>query len=226
MAKSQLAGQRQEIRALGGDNYEFIDGDRHDPIVADGEQHPNQYGGTWSLKQDRPDKWVITYELDGKVTGVNVITVIDGGQTRLDDWKGTNADGSTDTEHAVGTRVGSGSGVVGTWELKSAEESAPSDWVIKPYGDDGLSFAWPANQGHQDIKFDGKDYPAEGPRTPPGLTSCGKRVDERTIDLTTKLKGKIVGTDEIQVSQDGKAITSTVHEPGQDKAAVFVYDKI
>jgi hypothetical protein len=40
------------------------------------------------------------------------------------------------------------------------------------------------------------------------------------------LKGKIAFTEEMQVSQDGNSITHTLHFAGQDKAVVFVYDRL
>ena len=66
--KSQMTGQREEIKDLGGNKYEFKFGDVTQSIVLDGADHPNKFGGTWAIKPDGTDKWTETDKHDGKVT--------------------------------------------------------------------------------------------------------------------------------------------------------------
>jgi hypothetical protein len=138
--------------------------------------------------------------------------------------KGTRPDGSPFTETIEAKRVGSGSGICGTWE-STMMQMQPTNFVIKPYGTDGLSLITPAYEEHLDMKFDGKEYPDHGPRVTPGSTSSGKRTDEHTIEMTDKIKGKVMGTTEMKVSQDGKTLTATVHNSGVDKPFVYVYER-
>jgi hypothetical protein len=97
--------------------------------------------------------------------------------------------------------------------------------VIKPYGNDGLSFSFPEEQEHQEIKFDGKDYPQQGPRATPGETSSAKRIDEHTLQVTDKLNGKVTSRHESVVSQDGMTLTDTRYETGQKKPLILVFEK-
>ena len=222
--KSQLTGLRSEIKDLGGNKYEFKFGDDTQTVVADGKQHPNKFGGTWGIKQDAPDKWTETHEHGGKVTSTSTWTLSDGGNQTTIETKGTRVDGSSYTESTVWKRVGSGTGIAGTWENTQAQFAA-EDWEIKPWETDGLSFTTPSANEHLDMKFDGKDYVDRGPREAPGSTSSGKRVDQHTIELTDKIKGKVMSTEDLKVSEDGKTLTVTVHFPGVDKPGIFVYDK-
>lgn len=223
--QSQVTGQREEIKDLGGNKYEFKFGDITQTIALDGADHPNTMGGgTWAIKQDGPDKWTETDKHGGKVTSTSTWTLSDGGNTFTSQTKGTRPDGTTYTESFTAKRISGGPGLPGVWESTNSQFAA-TDWVIKPYGTDGLSFASPADKEHMEIKFDGKDYPDHGPRVAPGSMSSGKRVDQHTIEMTDKVKAKVVDTAEMKVSDDGKTLTVTVHNAGVEKPLTFVYDR-
>ncbi|MGH9585108.1 MAG: hypothetical protein ACRD4O_19485 [Bryobacteraceae bacterium] len=221
-----MAGQQQEIKSLGGDKYDWIYGDMHMPIVADGREHSTKFGGTYSVKQEAPDKWVMTRMHHGHVTAVHTWTLSDGGQQWNIKTKGTHPDGSSFTENETKTRVGAGSGFAGTWESKHDQLSSFPNWVIGTYGQNGLSFRTPADQEYQNVKFDGKEYPDHGPRVPPGATSSAKRIDEHTIQVTDDLKGKVLDTQELKVSGDGKTLTDTEHVSGEQTPQIIVFEKM
>jgi hypothetical protein len=85
-------------------------------------------------------------------------------------------------------------------------------------------------------KYDGKDSPysgvgstAEGVGTPNEAdTIAVKRVDANTITATSKNTGKVVLTERIVVSSDGKVMTITsqgTNERGQPNSSSAVWDK-
>jgi len=85
-------------------------------------------------------------------------------------------------------------------------------------------------------KYDGKDSPysgvgstAEGVGTPNGAdTITVKRVDANTITAVSKNAGKVVLTEKIAVSSDGKVMTITsqgTNEQGQPNSATSAWDK-
>jgi translation elongation factor EF-1alpha len=76
------------------------------------------------------------------------------------------------------------------------------------------------------MKFDGKDYEEKGPNVAPGSMSSGKRVNAHTLEVTDKVKGQVMDHTKFEISPDGKALTLTIHEPGQPKPLMIVYDKI
>lgn len=219
------AGQVQQIKHLGGNKYDWTYGDNHLEIIADGKERPYKFGGTYSLRQDSPDKWVMTSKLNGQVTSVQTWTLLDGGQQWNSEIKGTRPDGSSFTTERTSTRVGTGSGFAGKWEVKDTKFSSEPVMIIQPYGNDGLSFKWPADKEDQDIKFDGKDYADLGPQITPGSASSGKRIDEHTIQMTDKVHGKAMDTRELKVSEDGRTLTDKMYVTGEQKPVITVWQK-
>jgi hypothetical protein len=55
--------------------------------------------------------------------------------------------------------------------------------------------------------------------------SSGQRVNDRTIQLTDKIGEKVLDTQEISVSDDGRTLTMTRHLPQQSEPNVLVFDK-
>jgi hypothetical protein len=90
---------------------------------------------------------------------------------------------------------------------------------------DGLSFITPSEQETKNVKFDGKEYPNEGPNADRGASSSIRRVDERTLVMTDKAGGKVRDTEEIDLSADLKTLTITVHITGRDKPNVMVFER-
>lgn len=58
-----------------------------------------------------------------------------------------------------------------------------------------------------------------------GLTSAARRVNERTVEVTDKANGKVIDTQEISVSDDGKTLTMTVHPPGGSEPNVMAFER-
>lgn len=219
------AGQVQQIKNLGGNKYDWIYGDNQLELIVDGKERPSKFGGTYLARQESPNKWTIAYKHDGQVTSVETWTLSDGGRQWNSNTKGTRPDGSSFTVETTRTRIGAGSGFAGKWEVKNATFSSAPVMIIKPYGNDGLSFRWPREKEHQDIKFDGKDYPDVGPRVPHGSTTSAKRTGKHTIQAADKLNGKVTDTQELKVSEDGRTLTYTIHVKGEQKPLIEVWEK-
>jgi hypothetical protein len=107
--------------------------------------------------------------------------------------------------------------LVGTWKLNVAKSKAPfksGTSVIESVGDgikftvdlvgaDGAKSHWGFT-----AKFDGKDVPVTGDSMY-GDTVAVTRINERTLQIVGKYKGKPSTTHTITVSADGKTRTST-----------------
>ena len=74
-----------------------------------------------------------------------------------------------------------------------------------------------------DAKFDGKDYPVKGPNA--ARTVSLKKVNDRSIDLTIKRDGKIVGVNHMTVSADGKTLTVKMETKAQNRTNSFTFTK-
>jgi hypothetical protein len=224
--KSKIAGEQMKIEDLGGNKYKFTFGNVSDTITADGTDQPAHFGRTISIAAEGPKNWKMVIKKDGKVISSMTHTLSDDGNTQTIKGTDTKADGSTSDFEVVEKRVGSGSGWGGTWESTEVKIGSPDEYDVEKYGASGLTFNAPAESDVLSMNFDGKDYEEKGPNVAPGSTSSGKRVDAHTLEVTDKVKGKVMDHTRFQVSEDGKTLTLTIHETGQPNALTIVYDKI
>lgn len=128
--------------------------------------------------------------------------------------------------------------MVGTWKLNVAKSKTTyksGTSVIEAVGDavkvtadlvgaDGTAFHWTWT-----AKYDGKEAPVEG-TTPfgPGATASITRVDPHTVKVVGKRDGKVILSQTIVVSADGKTRTVTTKgtdAKGQPIDTVSVYDR-
>jgi hypothetical protein len=75
--------------------------------------------------------------------------------------------------------------------------------------------------------LDGNDHPDLDPNGgDKGTSHSGRRVNERSLEVTEKSKGKITGTRQIELSGDLKTLTITVRLMGQIKPqSILVYSR-
>jgi hypothetical protein len=50
-------------------------------------------------------------------------------------------------------------------------------------------------------------------------------MDERTLEITNKIKGKVTRTEQIELSPDLKTLTITVHPAGQREPNIFAFER-
>jgi hypothetical protein len=224
-SKSKMTGEQVKIESLGGNKFTITFGDISDTLVADGTDQPVHFGRTQSLKLDGPNIWKIVTKKDGRTLYNETCTLSPDGKTMNIVVAGTRPDGSTFSEQMTTRGIAGTSGFAGTWESTSLKIGSPAEFDIQPYQGDGLSFAVPADKDTLSMKFDGKDYSEAGPNVAPGSTSSGRRANDHTLEVTDKVKGKVIDTTQFKVSPDGKTLTLTVQEKGQSKPLTFVYDK-
>ena len=224
-AKSKFSGEQIKIDDLGQNRYKITGGVDSDTITADGTDQPVHYGRTEAITKQGPNVWKIVMKKDGKVLSTGTWTLSGDGKTLAVKGSNVKPDGTNADFEAAVKRVGSGSGWAGTWESTDVKISSPDEYIISSYQGDGLSFSTPAYKEVLNMKLDGKDYPATGPNVPPGATSSGKRVNASTLEITEKIKDKVMDHVAYQVSADGNTLTLTIHETGQPKPLTAVYEK-
>jgi hypothetical protein len=223
--KSQMNGLDYKIEDAGGGQYRFIFGDDVETLTLDGKGHVTKYGDTWSIKTTGPSSWDSTSERDGKVTSKSKWTVSADNQTFTSLDENMRPDGSTGKTEAVFKRTGGTSGLVGTWQTTSVKILSPTSITIAKWQGDGYSRTNPVFKETLEFKLDGKEYAPKGPRVPPGLTVSAKKIDDHGMELTYKLKGKMMETDKYEVSADGKTLTQTVTYSGVSKPEIDVWDR-
>ena len=197
-----------------------------DTVVADGSDQPGLRGTTLSFTVEGPNNWEVVRKMKGHTLLTGYWTLSEDGKTLNDAYTEYAPDGSTSSLPYVYERTAGTSGFPGTWDSESEKVKSGIELQIQPYEGDGLSFNSPDAEMTRKIKFDGNDYPDLDPDVAPGSASSGRRVNERSLEITDKLQGKITGTRQIELSTDLKALTMTVRLVGQNKPKnIFVFDR-
>lgn len=224
-SKSILTDQ-MKVKSLGANKYAFdFGGGQAEPVVADGTDQPVLFGTTLAVTVEGPNSWNVVRKKDGRVLLTALWQLSQDGKTLTDHYKEFQPNGSTFSLDYVYERTDGNSGFPGTWESTGEKVNSVYEFQIQPYGDDGLSFINPAQHQTQNMKFDGKDYPNVGPDVPEGLVSSGRRINERTLEMTDKIKGKVITTRQVSLSPDLKTLTITVHLVGHTKPNVLAFDR-
>jgi hypothetical protein len=222
-SKSTLTDQ-MKVESAGGNKYVLdFGGGSPETIAADGTDQPGNYGTTFAITVAAPDKWKGVRKKDGRVLLTGIWTLSKDGNSLTDDFTSYRPDGSQFHLLYVYKRVGAGQGFVGMWESASEQVNSAYEMEIGTFEGDGLSFVTPGVQKH--LHFDGKDYANEAPDAPPGYTSSGRHADDGSLELTDKINGKVIYTQQIMLSSDRKTLTVTVHRAGGDKPNVQVFDR-
>jgi hypothetical protein len=198
-----------------------------DTIVADGSDQPGLRGTTLSVTVKGPNSWEVIRKMKGHTLLTGYWTLSEDGNTLNDAYSEYAPDGSTALFLPyVYERTAGSSGFTGTWDSESEKVKAGIELQIQPYEGDGLSFNGPDADMTKKMKFDGNDYPDLDQNGDTGPASSGRRVNERSLEITDKFKGKITGTRQIELSTDLKTLTMTVRLVGQSRPkSILVFDR-
>jgi hypothetical protein len=237
-SKSKLYDE-MKVEAAGANRYTFTFGPGQvDTVVADGNDQPALQGTTLSITVKGPNNWEVIRKMKGRTLLTAHWTLSEDGKTLKDDYTQYLPDGITLFSQPlpngstlflpyVYERTAGNSGFPGTWDSESAKVKAGIELQIQPYEGDGLSLKRSDEEMAKKFKFDGNDYPDLDPNGgDAGTAYSGRRVNERSLEITDKFKGKITGTRQIELSKDLKTLTVTVHLVGQNRPqSIFVYDR-
>jgi hypothetical protein len=229
LSKSKLADQ-MTIASAGANRYTltFAGVGDTETLVADGTDQPGVSDSTVSITIEAPNNWKIVRKQGGRTVLSANWKLSDDGKTLTDTFFGNQPDGSTSRVDLVYKRAEtstSNSGIPGTWETTEEKMNTAYELKIRPYEGDGLAFQVSGGGPETDVKFDGKDYPPATASPAQGNTTSARRLDARSIELTKKLKGKILETREITVSADGKILTMTRHLVDQRVPNILIFDR-
>jgi hypothetical protein len=225
-AKSKL-NDEMKVEAAGANRYTFTFAPGAvDTVVADGSDQPALQGTTLSVTAKGPDNWVVIRKMKGRTLLTGYWTLSADGKTLSDDYTEFAPDGSKTNILYMYERTAGRSGFTGTWDSDSEKVKPGIELQIEPYEGDGLSFDSRGADMVEKIKFNGNDYPAVDPDASPGSASSGRGVNERSVDITEKLKGEIACTRRIELSRDLKTLTMSLHLVGQNRPqSILVFDR-
>jgi hypothetical protein len=225
-SKSKLTDE-MKVEAAGANKYTItFQPGAVDTIVADGTDQPAISGSTLSITAKGPNIWTVVRKKDGRMLLTADWTLSADGKTLTDEFTGLGSDGTKTTTHYVYARTAGSSGFAGTWDSDNAKPDAGMEVRIQSYEGDGLSIDGPEGQIIRSLKFDGKDYPSSGADAPAGLVASGRRVNERSLEFLDKYKGRILQTQQMEISEDLKTLTLRIILAGEDKARnVYVFER-
>jgi hypothetical protein len=229
LSKSKLADQ-MTIAPVGANRYTltFAGVGETETLVADGTDQPGVLGSTISLTAEAPGNWKVVRKRGGRTLLTANWKLSDDGKALTDTFISNRPDGSTSRIDLVYKRAegsASNSGIPGTWETTEEKPDSAVEIEIRPYEGDGLSFISSGGQPAKNVKFDGKDYPPAGGSPAAGGVTSARRLSDHSIELTKKLKGKIVETRGITISPDLKTLTMTLHIVDQRLPNILVFDR-
>lgn len=223
-SRSQLFDE-MKVEALGANMYAFdFGGGKAVTVVADGTDQPTDFG-TMSVTFEDPNVWKFAGKKNGRVGSTATWRLSEDGEILSDDYIVYQADGSTLHLNYLYKRTAGGSGFAGTWDSTNEKVTSVYEIGIRPYEGNGLSFVNAAQKSIQDMRFDGQDYPSQGPDVAAGSVSSGHRVNETILDITDKLNGEITDIRELKLSPDLKTLTITVRPARRSKPNILVFDR-
>jgi hypothetical protein len=224
-SKSKLTDQ-MKVEVAGANKYAIdFGGGVAEIVVADGKDQPGRFGTTLAITVEGPDTWKVVRKRNGRTLLTGIWKLSEDGKTLSDSFTANQPNGSTFSLDYLYKRTAGSSGFAGTWESTSEKVNSAFELQIRPYQGDGFSFINPAQGSTQNMKFDDNDYPNLGPNVALGSASSGRRVNERTLEITDKIKGKVTDTRQIEISPDGKTLTMIVHAVGRSKPNILVFDR-
>jgi hypothetical protein len=237
-SKSKLTDE-MKVEVVAENKYAITFGPGQvDTVVADGSDQPALSGTTLSVTVKGPNSWEVVRKMKGRTLLTAQWTLSEDGKTLHDAFTqylpdGTTLfslplpNGSTLFLPYVYERTAGNSGFPGTWDSESAKVKTGIELQIQPYERDGLSFKRSDEEMVKRIKLDGSDYPDLDPNGGnKGTTYSGRRVNERSLEITDKFKGKITGTRQIELSTDLKTLTMTERLVGQGRPkSILVFDR-
>jgi len=236
-SKSKL-NDEMKVEAAGANRYTLTFGPGQvDTVVADGSDQPALSGTTFSITVKGPNSWEVVRKLKGRTLLKAQWTLSEDGKTLNDAFTQFLPDGMTLFSQPLPSgstlflpyvyeRTAGNSGFLGTWDSESAKANARIELQIEPYEGDGLSFNSRDATLTKKMKFDGNDYPDLDPNAGAGATCSGRRVNERSLEITDKFKGKTMGTRQIELSPDLQTLTMTVRLVGQRRPkSILVFDR-
>jgi hypothetical protein len=228
LTRSKLADQ-MTIAPAGANRYTltFAGVGETETLVADGSDQPGVQGSSISVTIEAPDTWKIVRKRGGSTVLTAIWKLSDDGKALTDTFISNQPDGSTSHIDLVYKRAASSasnSGIPGTWET-TEEKADPFDIEIRPYERDGLSFIISGGAPASNVKLDGKDYPSVGASPAADSATSARRLDDHSIEITKKLRGKIVETREITVSPDLKTLTMTRRLVDQRLPNILIFDR-
>lgn len=168
-----------------------------------------------------------TYKKDGKVVQeMTSALAVDGGEV-VDTFTAYPPESQPVKGTGRRERVAKGPdgahALSGSWRIKKLDQISENALTLTYKGTtDGLTMRTQTGESY-DAKFDGKEYPIRGDRS--GATVSLARIGDRTLEETTRRKGKIVGVARSTLAADNRTLTVVYEDKENGTTMSFVARK-
>ncbi|MDE1161437.1 MAG: hypothetical protein PW792_05755 [Acidobacteriaceae bacterium] len=203
--KSTLTGNTVTVGKI-PNGYHFDLGAVKYDVFEDGQDHSTVGNRTESLKSTGKHEWLRVYKVDGKEVGRATLRLSEDGTKLTEDITGTDADGSTYSQHVTLERADSRPDLAGTWKQTKAAFSAR---LLMVYSEtDGGKWKVETPSSHSVIVFslDGTPASESGPRAIADETYAYTKVSDTELKYTIFEKGVPYAEGTETVSTDGKML--------------------
>ncbi|HEY4088880.1 MAG TPA: hypothetical protein VGM43_23275 [Bryobacteraceae bacterium] len=222
-ASKSSAIDTMKVDPVGANRYAITFGPGAvDTITADGTDQPGLRGTTLSVAIEAPDRWKVVRKDKGRKLLTGIWRLSKDGKTLSDEYTNETAAPPSTVTYAYKRTSGS-SGFPGMWENTNDKVNSSFQLEIQPYEDGGLSLSTRGDA--RQMKFDGKEYPHHGANLNADATSSGHRGSERSLEITDKIGGEVVVSNQVDLSSDLQTLTLTVHPAGQSHPNILVFHR-
>jgi len=211
----EVAGGQMKFTA-DGQSYTF---------KTDGKDYVSPWGGSFAWKAVDANTWEVTSKVNTKLVGTATVKLAADGKTLTVNAKNIKATGEASNDVAVYQRLSGGLGLAGEWKTKNLKIGSPGTMTISSSAPDGLTLTFVEEQGSCSAKFDGQDHPATGPIWPSGWTCGIAKSGANALEVTWKKDGKLMYSDTLSVSADGKTLIDVSTAAGTSEKTKAIYDR-
>ena len=206
-SQSKLTGDTIHFASGKGGDMTYTSEGHTSKFKLDGQPYKTWSGAEAIWKKIDNNTFESHFTLNGTDLGVDTWTISSDGKSLKVESKGTRPDGSSFDRTADYTRVAGKSGLDGSWKSTKADVDADRTFDMTADGDQGMKWTIPEMKAAVSLKMDGKDYPAEGPTVPKGLTLAVTPVSSNSFKLMEKMNGMPLWHGTYTLSADGKKMT-------------------
>jgi hypothetical protein len=221
---SLLVGQTITIgRTATGYHFDF--GAIAFDIGDDGAFYPTIPTRTTSIRPVGTNQWFRVHKTNDKETDHGTLTVTPDNRRLLIHTVTMTTEGQTNTSDEILDRIGTGSGLAGTWRSRSSGEGVTPTIIVTSLGQRQYRWTFPSEEQFFIFTADGKQVPLQGPHSAPNVTLAYSVTGASSMEWTEYIDGRpfVKGTDEV----DGQKLTEeswSVQHPTDRQRAVYVRD--
>lgn len=206
-SQSKLTGDTIRFASGAGGEMSYTAEGHTSKFKLDGQPYKTWSGSEGSWKKVGDNTFQTHWTLNGTDLATDTWIVSADSKTLKVETKGTRPDGSAINDTADYTRVAGKSGLVGSWKSTKADINEDRTFEIAADGDQGMKWTVPEIKATVALKMDGKDYPAEGPTVPKGLTLAVTSVGSNSLKVMEKTNGTPLWHGTYTLSDEGKKMT-------------------